>query len=457
MNAKPTSQSGVLSGIRVLDFTWKTVGPWAPRLLTHYGAEVIHVERAGGWDDHRFNAAPHTATDEPKAAELPGMKKVYSDPQFNTHRDESVSAPAAGRPKLYAAPYWNTLHNGKLAISLNTRSPEGIKLVERLIGMCDALVENFSAEVLPNWGLTWERIHELNPRLVYMSTSGFGHTGDWKGYRSFGPTAAAQSGLSLASGLPGKPPAGWGFSYLDVMGGWMGGLALVQGLLQAKKTGKGFYIDYSVTEGAMTMLGTYMLDYQVNGRRTRRPDFPPGNRSVFPALAPHNTYRCAGKDRVGQDWWVFIACETQTQFEALCEVMEQPDLARDPKFATNDARVLHQDELDAIIGKWTRARRRYDIMRKCQAVGIGAAVVQSAEDRVEYDPQLQHRDIFPIIDHPEVGGEFPYEAYPVRMSRTPANNGARAPALAEHNRYVYGELLGMSDAEIQSLRDRGVI
>ena len=260
MNAKSTSQSGVLSGIRVLDFTWKTVGPWAPRLLTHYGAEVIHVERAGGWDDHRFNAAPHTATDEPKAAELPGMKKVYSDPQFNTHRDESVSAPAAGRPKLYAAPYWNTLHNGKLAISLNTRSPEGIKLVERLIGMCDALVENFSAEVLPNWGLTWERIHELNPRLVYMSTSGFGHTGDWKGYRSFGPTAAAQSGLSLASGLPGKPPAGWGFSYLDVMGGWMGGLALVQGLLQAKKTGKGFYIDYSGTEGAMSMLGTYMLD-----------------------------------------------------------------------------------------------------------------------------------------------------------------------------------------------------
>lgn len=450
-------RSGVLSGIRVLDFTWKTVGPWAPRLLAHYGAEVIHVERAGGWDDHRFNATPHIATDDPKVAELPGMKKVYSDPQFNTHRDESAAAPAPGKPKLYAAPYFNTLHNGKLAISLNTRSPEGLKIVERLIGMCDALVENFSAEVLPNWGLTWERIHALNPRLVYMSTSGFGHTGDWKGYRSFGPTAAAQSGLSLASGLPGKPPAGWGFSYLDVMGGWMGGLALIQGLLQAKKTGKGFYVDYSVTEGAMTMLGTYMLDFQVNGRRTRRPDFPPGNRSVFPAVAPHNTYRCAGRDRVGQDWWIFIACETQAQFEALCGLMGQPGLALDPKFATNAARVRHQDELDAIIGRWTRARRRYDIMRQCQAAGVVAAVVQSAEDRVEYDPQLQHREVFPIIEHPEVGGEFPFEGYPVRMSRTRPDNRSRAPALAEHNRYVYGELLGMSDAEIQSLRERGVI
>jgi crotonobetainyl-CoA:carnitine CoA-transferase CaiB-like acyl-CoA transferase len=457
MKAKPSARTGVLGGVRVLDFTWKTVGPWAPRLLTHFGAEVIHVERAGGWDDHRYNATPHILTDEPRAADLPGTKKVYADPQFNTHRDESAAAQASGRPKLYAAPYFNTLHNGKLAISLNTRSPEGLKIVERLIGMCDALVENFSAEVLPSWGLTWERIHALNPRLVYMSTSGFGHTGDWKGYRSFGPTAAAQSGLSLASGLPGKPPAGWGFSYLDVMGGWMGGLALVQGLLQAKRTGKGCYIDYSVTEGAMTMLGTYMLDYQVNGRRTRRPDFPPGNRSVFPPLAPHNTYRCAGKDRVGQDWWVFIACETQAQFEALCELMERPGLALDPRFATNEARVANQDELDAIVGRWTRARRRYDIMRRCQAAGIVAAVVQSAEDRVEYDPQLQHREMFPIIDHPEVGGEFPYEGYPARMSRTRADTRGRAPALAEHNRYVYGELLGMSEAEIAALRERGVI
>ena len=457
MSPRSPVRAGVLSGIRVLDFTWKTVGPWAPRLLTHYGAEVIHVERAGGWDDHRYNATPSIVSDEPRAAELPGMKKVYSDPQFNTVREESaVAAKVPGERKLYPAPYFNTLHNGKLAISLNTKDPEGLKIVERLIGVCDALVENFSAEVLPSWGLTWERIHRINPRLVYMSASGFGHTGEWKGYRSFGPTAQAQSGLSLASGLPGKPPAGWGFSYLDVMGGWMGGVALMQGLLQAKKSGEGSYIDYSVTEGAMSMVGTYLLDYQVNGRRTRRPDFPPGNRAIFPSLAPHNTYRCAGSDRNGQAWWVFIACETQTQFEALCHLMGRPGMALDPKYATNEARVANQDELDAIVGRWTRARRRYDIMRKCQAAGIIAAVVQSAEDRVEYDPQLQHRGMHPIIDHPEIG-EVPYEGYPVKLSRTPAFVHGRAPTLAEHNQYVYGELLGMSDAEIASLRERGVI
>jgi crotonobetainyl-CoA:carnitine CoA-transferase CaiB-like acyl-CoA transferase len=455
MSGGPNGRAGVLSGIRVLDFSWKTVGPWAPRLLTHYGAEVIHVERADGWDSHRYNATPSITSDDPQPVDLPGAKQTHIDPQFNTLGEESA-AESQEQQVLYAAPYFNTLHHGKLAISLNTKDPEGLKIVDRLIGACDALVENFSGGVLASWGLTWEKMQEINPRLVYMSTTGFGHTGDWKGYRSFGPTAAAQSGLSLASGLPGKPPAGWGFSYLDVMGGWMGGLALVQGLLQAKKTGKGARIDYSVTEGAMSMLGTYLLDYQVNGRPTRRPDFPPGNRSIFPALAPHNTYRCAGRDRVGQDWWIFIACETQAQFEALCGVMEQPALALDPKFATNEARVANQDALDAIIGRWTRPRRRYAIMRQCQAAGIIAAPVQSAEDRVEYDPQLQHRQMYPIIEHPELGA-VPNEGYPVKMSRTPAFVHGRAPTYGEHNQYVYGELLGMSDEEIHSLRERGVI
>jgi crotonobetainyl-CoA:carnitine CoA-transferase CaiB-like acyl-CoA transferase len=434
----PALPPGILSGIRILDFTWKTVGPWAPRLLTHFGAEVIHVERAGSWDDHRYTPQRSPIIEGPLAELSPGD-----------------GAGSKGGVQ-YAAPYFNTLHHGKLAISLNTRHPEGLALAGELIGRSDALVENFSGEVLTSWGLGWERIHEINPRLVYMSTSGFGHSGEWKGYRSYGPTAAAQSGLSLTSGLPGMPPAGWGFSHLDVMGGWMGGLALLMGLLEAKKTGEGFYIDYAVTEGALSLLGTFMLDYQVNGRTTRRPGFPPGNRSLFPAVAPHNTYRCAGKDRVGQDWWVFIACETEAQFESLCDVMGQPDLFLDPRFSTNEARVAHQDELDALVGGWTRPRRRYEIMQRCQAAGVIAAPVQSAEDRVEYDPQLKHREMHPVIRHPEIG-EFEYEGYPVKLSRTPAFLHGRAPTLREHNHYVYGELLGKTKAEIESLEERGVI
>jgi benzylsuccinate CoA-transferase BbsF subunit len=444
MTPHPNLPRGLLTGVRIVDFTWKTVGPWAPRLLTHFGAEVIHVERADSWDDHRYT--------RDRSPIIEGPPKEYSSAKSTA----SLRGGTGTDGKYYAAPYFSTLHHGKLAISLNARHPDGLKLAEKLIGISDAVVENFSAEVLPSWGLSWKRMHEINPRLVYMSSSGFGRSGEWQGYRSYGPTAAAQSGLTLTSGLPGMPPAGWGFSHLDVMGGWMGGLALIAGLLQAKKTGEGFHIDYAVTEGALSLLGPYLLDYQVNGRTTRRAGFPPGNRSIFPSVAPHNTYRCSGKDRAGQDWWVFIACERQQQFESLCTLMEQPDLLLDPRFATNDARVQNQDALDAIIGEWTRPRRRYEIMLKCQAAGIIAAVVQSAEDRAEYDPQLKHRGMHPVIDHPEIGA-FEYEGYPVKLSRTPAFVHGRGPLLREHNRYVYGELLGLSDEEMALLQERGVI
>ena len=164
----------------------------------------------------------------------------------------------------------------------------------------------------------WDRLKELNPKLVYLSLSGYGHKGEWGSYRSYGPSAQASSGLTFSSGLPGKNPAGWGYSYMDVTGGWCGGLGMMMGLLRMKRTGEGVYVDYAVTEAAMAMLGPFFLDYQVNGRPTRRPGFPPGNRSIWPQVAPHNTYRCAGIDRQGQDWWVFIAAETQGQFEALC-------------------------------------------------------------------------------------------------------------------------------------------
>jgi crotonobetainyl-CoA:carnitine CoA-transferase CaiB-like acyl-CoA transferase len=447
MSLKPELPQGILSGVRVVDFTWKTVGPWGPRLLTHFGAEVIHVERADSWDDHRYNLhRPRTTYGT--------AKEFSSEAATGPYRGGGGDPADAG--KYFAAPYFSTLHHGKLCVSLNTRHPEGLELAEKLIAISDALVENFSAEVLPSWGLSWERIHEINPKLVYMSTSGFGHSGELKGYRSYGPTAQALSGLTLASGLPDRPPAGYGYSYMDVMGGWMGGLALLMGLLEVKKTGRGFYIDYSVTEGAMALLGPYLLDFQVNGRPTRREGFPPGNRAIFPSVAPHNTYRCAGKDRVGQDWWVFIACETQQQFESLCDLMQRPDLLLEPRFATNEARVANQDALDAIIGDWTGPRRRYEVMYACQARGIIAAVVQSAEDRVENDAQLKQRGMHPVIEHPEIGA-FQYEGYPVKLSRTPAFVHGRGATLREHNRYVYGELLGLSDDEMASLVQRGVI
>ncbi|MDA0301171.1 MAG: CoA transferase [Chloroflexi bacterium] len=430
----PGLPPGFLNGVRIIDFSWYAVGPWGPRMLAPYGAEIIHIEPPHQPDDHRFD--------------FRAARGINAKDQKVWHEE--------GSPPFYTGPYWNQLHNGKLGISLNTRHPEGMRLLHELIKKSDALVENFSGNVLDSWDLTWENLLKLNPKLTYLSTAGFGHKGPWGGFRTFGPSAQAGSGLTYTSGLPGREPAGWGYSHMDIAGGWIGGLGLIMGLLQARRTGKGVRVDYAVTEAAMSLLGPYFLDYQVNGRGTDRPDFPPGNHSEWPGVAPHNTYRCAGIDRQGQDWWVFIAAETQEQFEALCDVMKKPELLTDARFATNEARVKNQDVLDEIISTWTAPRRRYEVQAALQSVGVIAVAVQGAEDRVDYDPQLRHREIYPVIQHPEIG-EFEIEAFPPKMSRTPPNNTLRSPLIREHTDYVFGDLLGMSEGEISDYRAQGII
>ncbi len=436
----PALPRGFLNGVRIIDLSWKTVGPWAARMATPFGAEVIHIEPPLRPDDHRFDARPSTG---PSAQ---GQREWSGRPW----RGEQNATP------YYSDPYWNQLHNGKLAVNLNTRHPDGMRLFRRLVEQSDALCENFSGGVLTSWDMGWDDLQKLNPRLVYQSTSGFGHRGEWGGFRSYGQIAQGSSGLTFTSGLPGKMPAGWGYSYMDVTGGWTGGLGLMMGLMQAKRTGKGVRVDYAVTEAGMALLGPYFLDYQVNGRPTRRPGFPPGNHSEWPAVAPHNTYRCAGIDRQGQDWWVFIAAETQEQFEALCGTMRKTELLSDARFATSEARVANQDVLDEIVSTWTAPRRRYEVMDALQAVGVIAVAVQGAEDRVEYDAQLRHREMYPVISSPETG-EFGIERFVPRLSRTPAYLLGRAPLLREHTEYVYGDLLGLSASEMEALEKDGVI
>ena len=202
-----------LSGIRVCDFTWIIAGPTCTRVLADFGAEVIRVEHGQSVDSVRMG------------------RPIVGD-----------------TPTLNNSGFFNYINRNKKSMQLNVRHPMGMDIVKRLIAASDIVVENFSSRVMSNWGLDYPQLKELREDIIYCSISGFGHFGRDMDFTTWGPTAQALSGLTYTSGLPGKPPAGWGFSYLDVMGGWMGGLALIQGLLKAKKTGKGFYIDYSVTE-----------------------------------------------------------------------------------------------------------------------------------------------------------------------------------------------------------------
>lgn len=404
-----------LEGVKVLDMTWFVAGPTATRVLAGMGADVIKVERADSWQGFRG-----------------GDKQPNEDGMFNN------------------------LNPDKRAVKLNVRHPKGFELLQALIKQSDVLIQNYSSRVFESWGLRYEDIANLKPDIIYVTITGFGHSGRNRDYVAFGPTSQALSGMTFLSGLPGDAPAGWGFSYMDHTAGYFAVIGILNALLFRKKTGQGQWIDMSTVEGAITQTGPFILDYQVNGRPARRPEVPPGNRALHPKVAPHNSYRCKGKDPLGQDEWCVIACNTQEEFQSLCRVMGKGELAKDSRFSTLAARVAHEDALDKLINAWTETLGKYDVMYRLQEAKVPAGAVQNAADRVDRDQHLKARGLYVEVEHP-VLGKKPIEAVPIKLSRTPCRLDRAAPLWGEHNREVFGKMLGHSDEEITQWQAEGVI
>jgi benzylsuccinate CoA-transferase BbsF subunit len=400
-----------LQGVRVVDFSWIVAGPQATRILADFGADVIRVEYAGRVDSIRI-----------------GMI--------------SPGTPAAS---LNASGFFNNLSRNKRSVTLNMNDPRGLEAIKRLMTVSDIVVENYSAGVMEAKGLSYAEMAAVNPAIIYLSLSGFGHEGRDRENITWGPTAQAVSGLTYMSGLPGQPSAGWGYSYLDHTAGYYGALAAMLALYHRALSGRGQYIDISQIETGMVLAGPAILDRSVNGRSYRRPGNPPGNRSSYPAVAPHNTYPCRGDDR-----WVTIVAEDERQWAALVEAMGSPDWARSPEFATNAARLAHQDALDERIGAWTRLFDPIDLMLLLQGKGVPAGAVQTIADRMERDPQLAARGFYPEADHPELG-RHRFEGVPMQMSRSQWRAERGAPLLGEHNEAALGELLGLSEDEVLEL------
>ena len=447
-----------LRNVRVVDFSWIVAGPQATRILADLGADVIRVEYPGRLDSTR------------------------------------LGNPASGAPR--GSPdhsgMFNNLNRNKRSATLNVMHPGGMALLHDLLRVSDVVIENFSPRVFESWGLTYEAMAAINPTIIYISLSGFGHAGRDREYVTWGPTAQAVSGLTAMSGLPGKQPAGWGYSYLDHTAGYYGALAIQMALYHRARTGDGQYIDIAQVETGMVLAGAQILDYAVNGRGYLAAGGPPGNRAREPQVAPHNTYRCRNSSPIppsppsrslraaarqrsrpdgmsaplprgagegtgeGADRWVTIVCETEAQWRALCRVLGDPDWAQDERFRSSASRYAHQDELDARIEAWTRERDAYDVMELLQSAGVPAGVVQNARDKAERDPQLRARDFYREADHPLLGRHV-FEGLPVQFSRSTWQIRYGAPLLGEHNTDVYGALLGRSDAELSTLADEAAI
>ncbi len=400
-----------LTGVRVVDFSWIVAGPQATRILADFGADVIRVEYAGRVDSIRIG----------------------------------LISPGTPPGSLNASGFFSNLNRNKRSITLNLNDPRGLLAIRRLLGVSDIVIENFSAGVMEAKGLSYEAMAAVNPGIIYLSLSGFGHSGRDRDNITWGPTAQAVSGLTYMSGLPEQPSAGWGYSYLDHTAGYYAALAALFALYHRTFSGQGQYIDISQIETGMILAGPAILDRTVNGRPYRRTGNPPGNRSSYPEIAPHNTYPCRGEDR-----WLTIVAENEQEWAALVAVMGEPAWAKTPEFSTNNARLAHQDELDALIGAWTRDFDPHELMLLLQSKGVPAGVVQTIEDRMEHDPQLAQRGFYPTASHAELG-EHRFEGVPFQMSRSGWRVEQGAPLLGEHNQTVLGDLLGFTEDEMLEL------
>lgn len=422
---RPRPRRGPLSGIRVADFCWMGVGAVATRMLADFGAEVIKIE-------------DRTRLDMPRR--LPIYK---DDPRSYGDEDPNPDPDKGG--------LFNNYSRNKLGVTINMRTSDGRELAEKLIAKSSVVTENFAPGVMDRWGLTYSRLQEICPEVVFAHMSGFGQSGPHHKYRSYGPVVQAVSGLSFISGLPDREPSGWGLSYMDNQAAYYNSAALLMAIMHRNATGKGAEIDVAAVEVGINLLGPDLLDVTVNARPTRRPGFPLGNRLEYPRAAPHGVYPCAGDDR-----WVAVAVFDDADWARLVEVMGNPVWATDPRFATQQSRYDHQDALDPHLAEWTRIRTPHEVMNLLQRGGVCAGAVQDARDLSETDPQIAHRGTFFELDHPVIGPAR-FEGTPIKFSRFEQDNWRSAPLLGEDNAYVFTEIVGLSDDEVAELAASGAI
>lgn len=394
-----------LSGLRILDFTWYGAGPTGTGWLADNGAEIIRVESQHRVDSFR--------TGEPK-----------------------VGDPASPNSSLY----FNNLNTGKFGILLDLNNLKGLELAPELVKISDAVITNFSPRAIDKWGLSYEALKEIKEDTIVVHMPAMGMTGPKRHYAGFGPGFKAVGGLNMIMGFEGTPPVGPQGSYTDfclVPAHCM--TALLAAIHYRKRTGKGQFIDFSQYECVINTTGTSILEYTVNGRVPQRI----GNR--HPSMAPHGHYPCIGGDR-----WVVIAVQDDEEWEGLCLAAEKPEWLVDPRFTSTAGRLANVDELDKMIAGWTKDNYPYDVMMQLQQAGVPAGVVQTSEDLFEHDFQMQAREHYVWVDHPESGRHLT-DQVAFRFSSLDTRPERPAPMMGEHNDYVFQELLGLSVDDMNKL------
>ncbi|MGA1371230.1 MAG: CaiB/BaiF CoA transferase family protein [Pseudomonadales bacterium] len=396
----PAAATGPLSDLRVIELGQLIAGPFCGQLLGDMGADVIKIEPPG-----------------------------VGDPMRTWGQGLPV--------------WWSVIGRNKKSITLNLREPEGQGLLRRLVADADVLIENFRPGTMEQWGLGYETLASINPRLIMVRVSGFGQTGPYARRAGYGSIGEAMGGIRYLAGDPDRPPSRVGLSIGDSLAATFACLGTLAALHHRDRTGRGQVIDAAIYEAVLAMMESTIPEYTEAGVIRER------SGAILPKIAPSNVY----PTRSGE--MILIGANQDSVFTRLCEAMGVPDLATDPCYATHTARGERQAELDERIARWTVTLEADALLAVLERHGVPAGRIYRAPDMLE-DPQFKARASIVDVPHPEFQHLKMQNVVP-KLSETSGSIRWPGPSLGEHNRDIYGSLLGLDTDAIAALASRGII
>ena len=405
---------GALSHLRVLDLSRVLAGPWAGQILADLGAEVIKIERPGNGDDTR----------------------AWGPPFLKDPRGENTSEAA----------YYLSANRNKQSVSIDFTQPEGQKLVRELAAKSDIVIENFKVGGLKAYGLDYESLQLENPRLIYCSITGFGQTGPYAKRAGYDFMIQGLGGLmsltGLAEGEDGAGPVKVGVALTDILTGLYSTSAILAALAHRDQGGPGQHIDMALLDVQVACLANQAMNYLTTGVSPRRL----GN--AHPNIVPYQDFPTADGDFI-------LTVGNDSQFRKFAEVAGHPQWTDDPRFSTNKQRVAHRAELIPLIRQATVFKTTAEWVAALEVAGVPCGPINDVA-QVFADPQVQFRGLKVELPH-ALGGSVPQVASPIRLSATPVEYRRAPPLLGEHTLEVLTGVLGLSDTDVMTLREAGVL
>jgi formyl-CoA transferase len=395
--------TGPLSDLRVIEMGQLLAGPFCGQLYGDFGAEVIKIE-------------------QPKVG----------DPMREWGREKPHGQSL----------WWPVVARNKKSVTLNVREKEAQEILRDLVSRSDILIENFRPGTMEKWGLGYEALSAINPKLIMIRVSGFGQSGPRSTEAGFGSIGEAMGGLRYVIGEPDRPPARAGISIGDSLAATFAALGGLMALHAMKRTGRGQVVDSAIYEAVLAMMESLITEYdKVNYIRER-------TGAILPNVAPANAYACA-------DGMVLIAANQDTVFKRLAEAMGQPELSGDTRYATHGARGANQAELDGLVDAWTRTLTVDGVIEAMNKAGVPVGRIYRAPEMME-DAHFKAREAIVRIPH-KLFGTLAMQNVAPKLSATPGQVRSAGPELGEHNEEVYKNLLGFDDAKLADMKERGLI